>query len=172
MDLNEETQQKFCFGWSEKYKTFLQHMTPKAMLDCGFIEEIDLKRKYCFAIVRHPVERLISAWRYNTQWQKKYGKLDEFCLALEDEYENRPKLGGHLTSQYEHTHIDGEMVCDVFRFEELPRVVEHLKQRFKLPPLPHLNKRQSIKLNLSKESLDSIAGIYYNDFETFYPEFL
>lgn len=125
-----------------------------------------------FSIVRHPVDRYISACRQCS--------VDANDPVVWD----RIKKGGHphkhseveyhiFVTQVESTFIDGQQSCKIFKFEDdLPHNVhnwlkenglDHGEFPYKLPEQPGAESKQDLTI----EALEFVKDFYAEDFEVF-----
>lgn len=124
-----------------------------------------------FAVVRHPVDRYISACR-----QCKINANDPEVWEKIRQGEH-PAEGGKIThhifvTQVESTFVDGQQSCEIFKFEkDLPEnlCVWLAEQGLGHPRFGHKNPAppKTKKQDLTPETLEFVKDFYACDFEEF-----
>jgi hypothetical protein len=151
--------------------TFNPRHLPATMLEDVFLPEmID----YAFMVVRHPVARLISEYRYQRRHRGFHlSRLRMFGFdiwlrhALWRAGVNTEWRDGHFRPQVEYECFD----CEVFRFEDgLERVMQGISRTtgVDIPVLtPPRNVSTYRPVTVSAQSLELIARFYAPDFARF-----
>lgn len=129
------------------------------------------------AFVRHPADRLWSAYNSGLQYKrhrrymKNFGSWETFVDTIDEHYRNiyhtlpmtywlciKNKLSVDFIGRFENIHEDYEKLCDILNVPA--------------NPLPHLNKSKHIPWQeaCNKKCLKKIEQFYRKDFELFnYP---
>lgn len=152
-------------GWSEAFPFRLAHLKAHEYLDLDFVPRSLWDASFKFAVVRDPLERAISMWRYlSTE-----GDFEAFAT------QHLPAMlaQSHFfyASQYVYTHAPGSGECLVDRLvpierleQEWPGICE--KAGLKLAPLRQRNKaRRERPSEISETARASISSLYADDYE-------
>ena len=155
-----------------------RHWIHPRHLTATSLEKIFVKEMfdYSFMMVRNPVERLLSEFRYQSRkafprWQLFLGFDRWLAWSLKRAARHPGYRQNHFRRQVEFRAFE----CDVFRIEDgLAPLVQKLNAEIdaKLPEEPeHLNPSPRRDLRMSLQSLDLILTTYADDFTAFgYPE--
>ncbi len=174
MSVSEENQRRYCFGWNDTLRCFLQHLTPQDVIDQKYLSWEEFRNYYRFTVVRNPIERLASVYRYNQNLHTNYKTFDSFCQNLQKEYYCRHVRGAHLTRQIDYATFEDHRLINVFFFEDLDQMSSTVGKDLGVSsPFPHENRRQTttpFDYSLSKLGLENIFCVYERDFEAFYPK--
>jgi hypothetical protein len=162
---------KDVLGLNHKYAS---HLTPTFLVSKKKWEE-----SYSVVAVRHPIDRLISSYRYHTQkkykgvYYKKYPflhqlEIDEyFDLFKKEPFVIRPQV------DYTQHYFSSKPVDFIIRYEDLNRDLNELCERLKIPinTIPHLNpsrtKYKEHSFNKAKTFWKKVINYYERDFERF-----
>jgi hypothetical protein len=145
-----------------------RHMARDTLEQVYFPEMFD----YAFMLVRNPVARIISEYRYQTRksfprWQAMIGFDRWLDHSLRRAASNPFYRESHFRPQTDFR-VFG---CDVFRIEDGPaQLIEKLKAvtLAEFPPAPqHLNRSEARDIRMSRESLAKIKATYAEDFSAF-----
>lgn len=159
--------------FNERFRTrrdvFGPRHQPAAVLEkVYFPEMID----YAFTVVRHPVARMVSAYRFNLrkgglQASRMFGFDTWLRLALWRTARNPNWNSGHLRAQVIYECFN----CEVFRYEDgLDKAMQAIARAtgVEIPyQTPPLNVSVQREVRVSQASLDRIARTYAADFERF-----
>ena len=136
----------------------------------------DLDALYSFAIVRHPVKRMISQYKWTLEKSTGAGELantgfSEFLARMFAEYRRDENIAsGHLKPQ---VRFVGEKVTKIFKYETgldgiIRRVLEDVgfkpQGELKLPIVNHTAPR---KVEPSAADIQLIREFYAEDYEAF-----
>ncbi|PRY22621.1 sulfotransferase family protein [Aliiruegeria haliotis] len=112
----------------------LAHMTADEIIAFRYIPERMLGEYFCFATVRNPWSRVVSAFRYITS----HARFEEF---VDDRIRDGGRFAWFLRPQTDFYYRNGESVCDqVIRLENLKDGAAGLISRFDLSSqLGHVN---------------------------------
>lgn len=144
---------------------------PGAVLKTIFLPEmID----YAFMVVRHPVARLISEYRYQNRHnalQRLRLKLMGFDLWLKYSLMRTARTPGYRSSHFR-PQVDYECFdCETFRYEDgLDAVMERIGRTTGIPIAMKprsVNPSRPIPVHVPQTSLDRIAQHYAADFMRF-----
>lgn len=150
---------------------------PPAHYDYGYLNRLfDLKSLYSFAVVRHPVKRLISEYRWQMQnpglppHMARMG-FSEFTRYMIDTYRQDENVAaGHMKPQIRFV---GEKVTKIFKYEVgLDNVIRQVLKDVglkadKLQPIPKVNTSAPRQVVPSDADIDLIRTVYAEDFEAF-----
>ena len=145
---------------------------------------------YKFTIVRHPIDRCLSAWTYlhqqteeHTYWrhdatERAYvlplaDSFDEFMAKCPDSIATMAQLYPHFVRQAYWTTINGKVAVDsVLRFESLDddwgRLMAMCGSTAELP-MTNATRHGDWRECVSESAQDRIRTLYARDFELFYP---
>lgn len=150
---------------------------PPAHYDYGYLNRLfDLTRLYSFAVVRHPVRRLISEYKWALEVSTLKGPLanmdfSAFIRHMFDEYRRDENVfAGHLKPQ---VRFVGEKVTKIFKYEAgLDNVMRHVLRDVGLTfdaamALPVVNNTSARKVVPSDNDIDLITEFYAEDFKAF-----
>ena len=131
-----------------------------------------------FAFVRHPVDRLVSAWKDKVVEHNMYAFAPEELARMQDlgsfvdwlAKQNVDECDEHL--QVQHRQIDMQRIDFVGRFERFDSDFAHVANSIGLPLTAqhHLNATKPRALEMDQSLRQKIAAIYHRDMELFYPE--
>ncbi|MEP4704568.1 MAG: sulfotransferase family 2 domain-containing protein, partial [Hyphomicrobiales bacterium] len=126
----------------------------------------------CFTVVRHPIERLISEFKFRTNGDHPFMQdksLDEFALSAIKQYPKTPSmLDNHIRPQEQFLWRD----CDVIRLEEglskVAQLVFHINgDKLDFSTKPKMKSKLQTNLNLSPEAEKNVRRFYKSDFLRF-----
>lgn len=129
-----------------------------------------------FAFVRHPLDRLVSAWADFTQLRRYKGSIDEFARIVVDEsviYDERRKSMEerirHHTIPQTHPFNSLEEANYVGRFENfdehLAHVLSHVGKRANSVPSIRKTKHGTYREYIKGDTLKIVVKFYEKDFE-------
>jgi hypothetical protein len=146
-----------------------QHMhgeMVRYLFGAGFID-------WSFAIVRDPLERLVSEYRWRHRSVKPSEALPDVLTWFRDrrkEYATNPYiLDNHIRPQNEFPLASSE----IFRFEDgMDRVMRAVAERLDMPPPKqeeprHLNSSPEMALEMSEEFVAEIRDFYKEDYRLY-----
>ena len=135
-----------------------------------------LERFYNFAIVREPVDKMVSEYKWAKTKSlladriKNFSFSDFVDFALEEYSRDQDFMAGHLKPQYRFV---GPKTSRVFKYEDglnsiLKRVLDDVGLAFSGEiAIPRINKSEEIKVSLGENELKLIQKHYSDDYETF-----
>jgi hypothetical protein len=132
-----------------------------------------------FALVRHPVARALSAFKYllnngardmafDPGWQlktKHISTLDQYLSFLEENFSRLDQLDYVMRPQAQFV-LDGDGILLVDKLFRLERDMEALNDLFRswgLPRVPHMNATPPIQLRPDQRQTDRILALYAAD---------
>jgi hypothetical protein len=150
---------------------------PPAHYDYGYLNRLfDLTRLYSFAVVRHPVKRMISEYKWALEVSTLKGPLAQMDFSgfirrsFEEYRRDENVLSGHFKPQ---VRFVGEKVTKIFKYEAgLDNVVRHVLRDVGLTfssemKIPVVNSTSSRKVVPSDSDIDLIREVYAEDFKAF-----
>jgi hypothetical protein len=150
---------------------------PPAHYDYGALKKLfNLDGLYSFAVVRHPVQRMISEYKWGVEKATDAAKLSHMDfgqylrLRLEQYGRDENLAAGHFKPQ---VRFVGDKVSKIFKYESgLESIVKHVLRDIGLnhegmPPLPTVNNSPSRTVVPSDSDLALIAKVYAEDFDAF-----
>lgn len=132
---------------------------------------------YSFAIVRHPIKRLISEWRWQRWHQKRFkDTLSEFVRRVADSLAtDKVYWDNHWRPQSDFLAPGLDRICKLEDLErDYPVVIAESGAGFD-PLLPHENRSKTLfqkylhwrfKNDLTDEDLKIVSEVYAEDFES------
>lgn len=150
---------------------------PPAHYDYGYLNRLfDLDRLYSFAVVRHPVKRMVSEYKWALERSTLAGPLagmgfSEFIRTMFDQYRRDENLAsGHFKPQ---VRFVGEKVSKIFKYEAgldsiIGRVLQDLGMTVTAQrALPVVNKTSGRDVTPSDSDIALIRDFYAEDFAAF-----
>lgn len=150
---------------------------PPAHYDYGFLSRlVSLDRLYSFAVVRHPVARMISEYKWALEKTTLAGPMGHmefgpFIRRMFEQYgRDENTMGGHFKPQ---VRFVGENVTKIFKYETgLDKIVGRVLQDVGLasqgePKLPVVNVSSTRKVVPEPGDIALIREFYAEDFEAF-----
>jgi len=138
-----------------------------------------------FAVIRHPVERLVSAYKmvvsggtdivaYSRYWRARLGGLESFDTFVDHVFENRAHLAALPADLWEQAEfvldpLGRVMVDRLFSLDARRGLPSELSRWLSIPAdLPHLNATPPLPLNVSSAARWKIGKIYHRDFQIYH----
>jgi hypothetical protein len=124
---------------------------------------------YLFSVVRNPIDRLRSEYRMRVKTNSASGmSFDRWWADNSRKYETNPfHLDNHLRPQVEFI-LDG---CEIFKLEDgLNLAMDRVFMRIgltEMPPHNHVRKGDTVDIQMSAETVESVLSFYRADFEAF-----
>lgn len=150
---------------------------PPAHYDYAALTRLfNLDSLYSFAIVRHPVKRMISEYKWNVEKSTDAAKISHMDfgqylrLRLEQYRRDDNVAAGHFKPQ---VRFVGDKVSKIFKYEAgLDSIVRHVLRDVGLnseglPPLPTINNSTSRTVVPTASDLALIGEVYAEDFAAF-----
>lgn len=150
---------------------------PPAHYDYGVLARLfNLDSLYSFAIVRHPVKRMISEYKWALERASDAAKLAQMNfgqylrLRLEQYRKDENQAAGHFKPQ---VRFVGDKVTKIFKYEAgLESIVRHVLRDVGLnheglPPLPVINNSSGRTIVPTESEIALIAEVYAEDFAAF-----
>lgn len=128
-----------------------------------------------FTVVRHPIERFISCYKFFVLEKKLPGaqhtpELDEFVEDLETFSSSSSTLRFHLTAQLKFLGTELAYYDKVFKLESLDELSTYLSNRSGAQiKIPASNVSREHPIRLSTASIEKLRRIYKADFELLRP---
>ena len=135
-----------------------------------------------FAVVRHPIERFVSAYRFvmsggsdimlTSRYERaKFCSMDSVDEFVDFLFENGDRLGfsSMFRKQVDYV-LDGQgrvLVDQLYPLGDATGLSQNLMKRLGVKNIPHLNRSRPCPITLSAATLDKIALIYEQDFALF-----
>jgi len=135
-----------------------------------------------FAVIRHPIERFVSAYRFvmsggsdimlaSRYERAKFYSTDSLNELVDFLLENRDCLGFSLTFRKQVDYVldaGGRLLVDqLYPLTDATGLSENLMKRLGVKNIPHLNRSHPCPITLSDATLDKLALIYEEDFALF-----
>jgi len=137
-----------------------------------------------FAVIRHPVERLVSAYKmvvsggtdivaYSRYWRARLRGLESFDTFVDHVFENRAHLAALPADLWEQAEFvldpHGQVMVDrLFSLDARRGLPAELGQWLSIPAdLPHLNATAPQPLDVSRAARWKIGKIYRRDFQIY-----
>lgn len=150
---------------------------PPAHYDYGFLSRlVNLDSLYSFAVVRHPVRRMVSEYKWALEKTTLAGPMSgmdfsTFIRRMFEQYKrDENTAAGHFKPQIRFV---GDKVSKIFKYEAgLDNVVARVLQDVGLafegqPKLPVVNESSTRKVVPSQNDIALIREVYAEDFEAF-----
>lgn len=150
---------------------------PPAHYDYEMLRRLfDLDALYSFAIVRHPVSRMISQYKWSREKStmadalSKTGFSDFLGLMFSEYRKNENLAAGHFKPQ---ARFVGEKVSKVFKYESgLGSIIRSVLEDCGFQPqgeltLPRVNTSSQMNVVPSASDIDLIQDFYAEDFAAF-----
>lgn len=150
---------------------------PPAHYDYGVMNRLyNLDRLYSFAVVRHPVRRMVSEYRWALEKSTGAASLagksfaDYIRLMFEQYRRDENVAAGHFKPQIRFV---GDKVSKIFKYEAgLENIIAHVLKDVGLTlerevKLPVVNSTSQRKVVLSPEDMALIEDFYAEDFQAF-----
>lgn len=122
---------KMLFGWDSKNKLYLQHATPKQLLDKKILDLSIWNSYYKFIIVRNPYYRSVSSynWLYNQGYKDSFYNYLTKKGKFEKILNNKNVIiyrGDHLIPQKEYFFLNSQMIDydSIIKFEDIEKGLE------------------------------------------------
>jgi len=142
-----------------------------------------LKAYRIFTVVRHPQDRLVSAWRYlkeggNKSLEDKQLKdallspcedINDFIAKLE---RDSSILNTHFFKKQSHFLENSQKIIpkeiEILHLENLEGEIKKISGIISAPDkIPHLNSSKGPSVTLNRKSVETIKKLYYEDFSNF-----
>jgi len=151
---------------------FIAHMTPADAMTFGLITFEQLRAYRCFAYLRDPYERAISAHKHSVGTRFMVTSIFEKTMNSLDELRSSHNL--LWKPQVDYFYVNGERVTERLEFSdyanELNRVISIMGGR-EFEEVPRLNKSKEIIGDTSVFQSDAVkrrvAEVYSDDWELF-----
>ena len=150
---------------------------PPAHYDYGYLNRLfDLDRLYSFAVVRHPVKRMVSEYKWALERSTLTGPLAgmgfaDFIRYMFEQYRSNENVAsGHFKPQ---VRFVGEKVRKIFKYEAgLDSIINRVLQDIGMTvstqlSLPVVNKTSGRDVVPSDSDVALIREVYAEDFEAF-----
>ena len=150
---------------------------PPAHYDYGVLNRLyKLDALYSFAVVRHPVRRMVSEYRWaleKSTASEKLSKMDfgQYLRFMFEQFKRDENLAsGHFKPQ---VRFVGDKVSNIFKYEAgLEKIVTHVLRDVGLKfegqaKLPRVNQSAVRKVNVSSNDLKLIREFYAEDYSVF-----
>jgi len=151
----------------------LDHLKMKMILD-----RMKPESHFKFAIVRHPMNRLISEYNFSKKYRPYLPDTESYTFS---EYVREISklnirelphcVANHLYPQVEFVYHEDELLVDyIGKFENLDESINYVSQKLnrELPVLPHINKSEKANnFELDSETIKIVQDIYQEDYIRF-----
>jgi len=163
---------KIAFSLRGKQK----HKRARCYLTDGDISRKHWDEYYKFAVVRNPWDRAVSefAWRHTLPTRRPstdFATFLRYCESRIKDKHSRDIYWAHAQTQESFVTDNGKVILDeIFRFENLARVVETLRDKMKLPfELLKFNDtpRKNYRHFYNKNTREFVRRLYAKDIERF-----
>jgi hypothetical protein len=185
-----EVGELFTERWSPRFGLY-KHTLPSQVR--RIVGDAIYKSYRKFIVVRHPIERVISAFQYIRTlvddialWfveeeYLKIGRIEDFSEFITSEYFNSSfTLDPMNTHDIQRCFLPQSIYFDSdeyqmerfdwFKFEDLVKSTAPLLEKGYLisrENLPHENKSRRYSVDISPKELETLVGLYKNDFDLF-----
>jgi hypothetical protein len=145
----------------------LAHLYAREYVELGYVSEEKFRRYFKFAVVRHPRDRLVSAYRF--RYSRNMVSFADFVRALPEDLYSGPMR--HLCPQ--HLYLcepDGRLIVDqVLRYENIDAEFGAVSARLfgKSITLPRSNVSSSAIPHVDRAMQEMIFRRYERDFKLF-----
>ncbi|AVG24661.1 sulfotransferase-like protein [Pontimonas salivibrio] len=154
-------------------RVVIPHHNPDWLIKKGLLNADELADAFSFVLVRDPVDRAISSYRYALATKRipAFWKFEDFLLCVKRE---RPQIGGFMESRMTHAapqvawlqQSEWSGPSQVYRIENLSNSISELSEKLeKKIQIPFLNRSTGDKPSPSTRAKELIASIYSADFE-------
>jgi hypothetical protein len=136
-----------------------------------------------FSVVRHPVERMVSAYKmarsggtdimaYSRYWQARLRGLESFDAFVDHVFVNRLRLDAlpldlHSQAAFILDQDGAVMVDKLYSLSNRRGLPRELAHWLAVHPIPHLNATPPYPVNITTEARRKIREIYESDFEIY-----
>lgn len=159
-----EPNYEYLVGWCPVRKFYMQHATPRELIETNLISPEIFKEYTKIAIVRNTYSRLVSDYFWHQNLIKEKGNFLKYLLNFRPFKQRNCKSKGtpldyssHIKSQLDYLSINGRIVIDeVFDFEKIGEIIKHLSQKYNIKIDQNLHEKKG-KYKTSYKS-------YYNLF--------
>lgn len=148
-------------GWCPIRKIYMQHATPRELLETKLISRKVFEEYTKIAIVRNTYSRVISDYFWHQNLINEKGSFIDYLLNRKP-FKKRNCLSkgtqldysSHIKSQFDYISLNGEIVVDqIFDFENIDYVFKYLDEKYKIQ---------------FKGDLHEKKGNYNKDYKSYY----
>ena len=148
--------------WSNLLPERLAHLTAKEVVDFNFLPLKQFQEFYKFAVVRDPVDRLISTWKYLSPEQEFNKWLIDTAIPFHKEknYFFKDQIDFIFNEKAD------LLIDEIIPFSELHLQTQGFTQYlFSKTPLTHRNASNKNSPNISSSNLAHIKKLYMRDYD-------
>lgn len=146
-------------GYCPKRKLYLQHATPKELIDLELISPEVFFEYEKIIIVRNSYSRVISDYYWHRKLINDKGCFFQYLLSIKPFRERNVRSKGtifdyssHIRSQLDYLILNDEFVIDkIFLFENIKDVISYLSEKYKIEIPENLHEKKG---NYSKSKND------------------
>lgn len=149
----------------------LDHLTMSAIL-----ERVNLNSYFKFAIVRNPLDRLVSEYHFSKRYRPYLPNTDHYRFSRYVRAISKLDINGlphnmvnHLYKQKDFLYKDNNLLVDyVGRFETLKESIDYVSKKLNIKlTLPHVNKSCRKCVDFDSKTLELVRNLYKEDYEIF-----
>jgi hypothetical protein len=148
--------------WSNILPNRLAHISAMELKDFNLLPLDQLQKFYKFAIVREPIDRLISTWKYLSPEQE----FDKWIRETVNPLHEKKDYFFKDQADFIFDNNEALLIDEIISFSKLHlRPQEFMKYLFHNTPLAHRNVGEKKLLNITSATESLIKNLYMRDYD-------